>query len=131
MGRPIKVGTRGPGRNVLPGRGWLRNRKFVEASIHITEAADPPPTAAGCSGIATSGQATERFGGKAEVVGTGWSGSERVFSGGNGIIYAIERFVEASVHITKGHIPAHGGRLLVPPMSATPTARSDGRARRR
>jgi hypothetical protein len=45
-------------------------------------------------------------------VGTGWSAYEHVFAGGNGIIYAIEPIVEASVHATGGTTPASGGNLL-------------------
>ena len=44
-------------------------------------------------------------------VGTGWAGLQQVFSGGDGIIYAIEPFVEAAVHALGGTTPASGGNL--------------------
>jgi len=44
-------------------------------------------------------------------VGTGWGRVTHVFSGGNGVIYAIDPVVEASVHVTGGTTPASGGDL--------------------
>ncbi len=46
-----------------------------------------------------------------KTVGTGWSGFEHVFSGGDGIIYGIDPIVEARVHLTGGTTPASGGDL--------------------
>jgi hypothetical protein len=46
-----------------------------------------------------------------KTVGTGWSGFEHVFSGGDGIIYGIDPIVEARVHLTGGTTPASGGNL--------------------
>lgn len=47
-----------------------------------------------------------------KIVGTGWSNFERVFYGGEGVIYAIEKFNEARILITGQHIPASGGGLM-------------------
>jgi hypothetical protein len=44
-------------------------------------------------------------------VGTGWMGFEHVFSGGDGIIYAVDPTVEARDHATWGTTPASGGNL--------------------
>ncbi len=45
-------------------------------------------------------------------VGTGWSAYERIFSGGDGVIYGVTRFVEGTVHITSGATPGSGGDLV-------------------
>ena len=112
---PIKVGTGWAGfANVFSGGKGIFYviERFVEASVHITEG-HIPAHGGRLLWYRHVGQAdgTVQWEGP-NAVGTGWSGFENVFSGGNGVIYAIEPFVEASFHITKGHIPAHGGRLL-------------------
>ncbi|CAN5144715.1 hypothetical protein BH11MYX1_BH11MYX1_28960 [soil metagenome] len=48
------------------------------------------------------------------VVGTGWNGFSKVFSGGNGVIYALTAYVPAHYEISTygGHmVPASGGDL--------------------
>ena len=49
--------------------------------------------------------------GGAEKVGTGWGGFKHVFSGGNGIVYAIDPVVEARLNLSGGTTPASGGDL--------------------
>lgn len=46
------------------------------------------------------------------AVGTGWSGFERVFSGGNGVIYAVKPHVDAVIHANGESTPASGGDLM-------------------
>ncbi|MFN0122355.1 MAG: hypothetical protein ACKV2V_17815, partial [Blastocatellia bacterium] len=43
--------------------------------------------------------------------GSGWSGFEHAFSGGDGVIYLIEPIVEATFHVTGRPTPASGGNL--------------------
>jgi Tachylectin/Astacin (Peptidase family M12A) len=51
--------------------------------------------------------------GSGNVVGTGWHGFKQVFSGGNGIIYAVTPYVPGhySDVYGGGYIPASGGQL--------------------
>ena len=51
--------------------------------------------------------------GSGNVVGTGWNGFKQVFSGGNGVIYAVTPYVPAVYPTTTGghYIPASGGEL--------------------
>jgi hypothetical protein len=44
-------------------------------------------------------------------VGAGWGNFQQVFSGGDGVIYAVQPVVEASHHVTGGFTPASGGEL--------------------
>jgi hypothetical protein len=44
-------------------------------------------------------------------VGTGWSGFEKLFAGGDGILYLVEPVVEPSVHIQGRTPPQSGGDL--------------------
>ncbi len=46
-----------------------------------------------------------------KIVGSGWSGFLHAFSGGDGIIYLVEPFVEARINITGKGTPASGGHL--------------------
>ena len=112
---PNKVGTEWAGFETVfaGGNGIIYAiEKIVEASVHVTGGHTP---ASGGRLLwyrhGGRGDGTLRWEGPKKV-GTGWAGFQSVFSGGNGIIYAIEKAVEASVHITGGHIPASGGRLL-------------------
>jgi hypothetical protein len=46
-----------------------------------------------------------------KTVGTGWSGFEHVFSGGDGIVYGIDPILEARVQLNGETTPASGGDL--------------------
>jgi hypothetical protein len=84
----------------------------VEASVHIT-GETTPASGGDLWWYRHVGREDGSFAWEGpKKVGTGWGELEHVFSGGNGIIYAITPLVEARVHITGGTTPASGGDLM-------------------
>lgn len=83
----------------------------VEASVHVT--GRPTPASGGeLLWFRHLGREDGSFKWEgSKKVGTGWSGFEHIFSGGDGVIYVIEPFVEATVHVTGRPTPASGGNL--------------------
>src|SRR6266487_3651016 len=84
---------------------------LVEASVHIT-GRTTPASGGDLRWYLHLGREDGSFRWEGpKKVGTGWGNFKHIFSGGDGIIYAVDPIVEASVHVTGGTTPASGGNL--------------------